>query len=486
VAAQYKNLRETLPVELDSASSPGASGSILIISHEVVGKQMAGPGIRYFHLARVLSQEFDVVLAIPRPTDLVTTDFRTVEYEQGNWKSLEHLINASRVVILPSVVADDYSELIQIDVPIVIDGYDPLWAEWLWAGKSDPEKQKEHWLSWAERLTRQYLVGDFFICASERQRDWWLGLLEASGRINPWTFHQDPSLRRLIEVVPYGLTNTPPQSRRRVIRGVWQGIGEDDRIILWGGGLWPWLDPFTAIRAMGEVARYHQDAKLVFPGTRHPNPQMSDFPTHTDAARQLASQLGILNQCVFFGDWVPYEDWSGVLLESDVALTLHFDGLETRLAFRSRVLDYIWAQLPTVATRGDATSDLIAEYELGALVNCEDAHAVAEAILHLLDSPRRSFTERFERASRVLTWECAARPLIEFCHHPRRAPDKMEAGDQIGNPYYIAQLVRYRAEVERLQAEVSHWHAEVKAYERRRVVRLANKVHDIKESLRWR
>ena len=38
----------------------------------------------------------------------------------------------------------------------------------------------------------QYLIGDFYICASERQRYWWLGQLEVAGRINPHTLHRDP------------------------------------------------------------------------------------------------------------------------------------------------------------------------------------------------------------------------------------------------------------------------------------------------------
>ncbi len=39
--------------------------SLLILSHDVVGSQMAGPGIRYYHLARVLARELPVTLAVP-------------------------------------------------------------------------------------------------------------------------------------------------------------------------------------------------------------------------------------------------------------------------------------------------------------------------------------------------------------------------------------------------------------------------------------
>ena len=71
-----------------------------------------------------------------------------------------------------------------------------------------------------------------------------------------------------------------------------------------------------------------------------------------------------------------------------MALTLHFDTVETRLAFRSRVLEYIWAGLPIVATAGDATSDLVAAHGLGVVVPVGDVEAVAAAIDRLLSEPR--------------------------------------------------------------------------------------------------
>ena len=46
--------------------------------------------------------------------------------------------------------------------------------------------------------------GDAFVCASERQRDLWLGALLALGRIDPDAYAADPSLRSLIDVVPFG------------------------------------------------------------------------------------------------------------------------------------------------------------------------------------------------------------------------------------------------------------------------------------------
>ena len=111
---------------------------------------------------------------------------------------------------------------------------------------------------------------------------------------------------------------------------------------------------------------------------------MAGMPNQVAPARALAEELGVLDTAVFFGDWAPYSDWPHVLQESDVALTLHFDTVETRLAFRSRVLEYIWAGLPIVATAGDATSDLVSYHGLGEVTAVGDVDAVAAAIDRLL------------------------------------------------------------------------------------------------------
>jgi glycosyltransferase involved in cell wall biosynthesis len=457
-------------------------GHVLIISQDVVGKRMAGPGVRYYNLARVLCQEFDVVLAVPRESTAgyQNEPFRVVQYEEGSWASVEPFVSRARVIFFPSDIATVFPQLAQSNVPLVVDGFDPLLAEWMALTQSRPQEQQAHWATRASNLTQQYLLGDFFVCASERQRDWWLGLLEANGRVNFWTHQEDPSLRRLVDVVPFGLPQVAPRHTRQVVKGVWPGIGEQDRVILWGGGIWPWLDPLTAIRALASIWEQRQDVRLVFPGTRRPNAVLANIPaSHVEAARELANQLDLLNKGIFFGDWIPYDDWPNVLLESDVALTLHFeDTLETRLAFRSRTLDYIWAGLPVVATRGDATSELISAHQVGILVPGQDVHAVAQAILCLLDTPRQTFADRFEQIHQTLTWEHAAQPLIEFCRHPRRAPDRVAQGDQLGNPFYALKVDELQSEINRLQTLVG-------AYEQRRAVRLANRLHCIGKRLGW-
>jgi glycosyltransferase involved in cell wall biosynthesis len=424
---------------------------------------MAGPGIRYCHLSQALAVEFDIVLAVPQGSCAPNVqDYKVLIYQDKRDVALVTAVDQADVVLVPAIWVNEVADYLS-SACVVIDGYDPFVAELLVLGW-------EHIRNLLSTLTQTNLIGDYFICASERQRDWWLGLLEANGRVNPYTFSEDPSLRKLIDIVPYGLPNSAPQRSKPVIKGVWPGITLEDKVILWGGGLWAWLDPLTAIRAVEEVWQQRQDIRLIFPGTKHPNSRMAGVHTHTKAARELSKRSGLLDKAVFFGDWVPYEDWPNVLLESDLALTLHYDTLETRLAFRSRLLDYIWAGLPTVATRGDATSDLVATYGVGAVVDFEDVDDVAGAIIQLLDLPRGQFQVKFSEARRQLAWDIVAQPLVEFCRHPRRAPDKLALGDELGNPFYIKKQ-------QQLIVERDQWRELVQQYKQGRFMRLMRWLH---------
>lgn len=408
---------------------------LLIISHDVVGERMAGPGIRYHHLARVLGKHVATTLATPgEPADERAGEpakaqgdepFERAVYRRRQWQSIAPQVAQADVCLFPSDIADEFPQLAHSRACLVVDGYDPLMAEWLALSRAaEPTQRRTAWQARMLALARQYQIGDFYVCASERQRDWWLGLLEAAGRINPLTFDADPSLRSLIDVAPYGLPAGPLPSPRPVIRGVWPGIEAGDRLALWGGGLWPWLDPLTAIRAVAALRAQQPRLKLLFPGTRHPNQAMSAMPNQVEAAKALAGELSVLENGVHFGDWMPYADWPHVLQECDVALTLHFDTVETRLAFRSRVLEYIWAGLPIVATGGDATSDLIAQHGLGIITPQADVGAVAAALDQLLAEPRAERAARFAAARPQLDWEHAAAPLVRFCLNSRRAPDR--------------------------------------------------------------
>jgi glycosyltransferase involved in cell wall biosynthesis len=271
----------------------------------------------------------------------------------------------------------------------------------------------------------QIRSADFIICASEKQRDFWLGWLAALGRINPYTHQNDPSLAKLIDVVPFGLPKTAPTSDKRVLKGVYKTIDEDDKIILWGGGLWDWLDPQTLIKAVAAITPQHPKVKLFFMGIKSPNPSTAKMNTTTQAIA-LSRELGVYEKSVFFNDWVPYQERHNYLLEADIGVSLHRNHIETRFSFRTRLLDYIWASLPILATEGDIFSEEIKKHRLGQVVKGEDVADVRRALLELLEipNPHQHYQSHFDQIRSQYEWEAVTRPLINFCEAPYIAADK--------------------------------------------------------------
>src|SRR5690606_34715434 len=118
--------------------------------------------------------------------------------------------------------------------------------------------------------------------------------------------------------------------------------------------------------------------------------------------------------------WVAYDEWPAYLVDTDVAVSLHFDTLETRFAaVRSRVLSYIWAGLPMVVTRGDVASELIRENDLGLVIDYEDVDGAVRAVLKLLAEGKQRYRPNFARLASELTWDKVAQPLLDLCRSPR-------------------------------------------------------------------
>jgi glycosyltransferase involved in cell wall biosynthesis len=245
-------------------------------------------------------------------------------------------------------------------------------------------------------------------------------MLGAVGRIDPESAADDPSFRDLIDVVPFGVESTAPTPTTRVLKGVVPGIEHGDKVVLWGGGIWNWLDPITPIRAIHALARKREDVKLFFLGVRHPNPGVQQLAMTTRAVA-LAEELGLRDRFVFFNfGWVPYAERANYLLEADVGISSHLETLETRFSFRTRVLDYFWAGLPTVATEGDVLSDLVAEQDLGRIVAVGDVEGWTRALEELVDD-RAAYARvraNVEQAREAFAWPRVVEPLLRLVALP--------------------------------------------------------------------
>ena len=395
---------------------------ILIIPSDPIGDRMSGPAIRAWEMASALSRDHDVIVLSRGERFPPTEDFRV---ERLHGERLQRLVRWANIVIAQGPVMTRYPQIVNSSVYLVIDLYDPFHIEALEATASAPEEQR--WFSSNRHravLDIQLRRGDLFLCASEQQRLFWLGHLAAAGRLNPATYDADPQLRQLIEVAPFGLPDAPPEAARGAVKGVVPGIGVDDLLILWGGGIYDWFDPVTVIRAVAKAAVEEPRLRLLFVGTGHPNPDVPAMAA-ADDARAAAEELGAVGRLVFFNDgWIPYARRGGPLVDADVGVSAHIAHLETELSYRTRMLDYLWARLPIVCTAGDEFAALVAEHDLGEVVEVGDIDGFAAALLRSVAPGRREqVAANIERLVGDFTWERTLDPLLRYASRPRRAPD---------------------------------------------------------------
>ena len=396
---------------------------VLLISNDVIGMQMAGPGIRTWELAKLLATEHTVTLLTPTRTDLQHPRISTQVSTQDCVRACADMHD---VVIGQGQILSRYPFLLGHSIVKVVDLYDPSPVGYL--ETTQPHTIKGQ-LESHHALVREHYnylrAGDVFLCASERQWDFWAGMLMAAGRINPVVYKNDRMLRSLLIVAPFGVPARAPGHRRRVLKGVWPGIDPDDVVLLWGGGLWEWFDPMMAVEAMSIVGRRRTDIKLFFMGVKRPNASVTTSHT-ADQTIALAAQLGVANRLVFFNDWVAYEDRENFLLEADLGLNIHRDNLETRFSFRTRMMDYFWAGLPIITTEGDPLSDLVKQNQLGLTVPCGDAEALAHAILRAADdqATRQTWKLNCLATAKEFSWDRVFEPVAAWCRSPIQARDK--------------------------------------------------------------
>jgi GT2 family glycosyltransferase len=392
---------------------------LLIVSGEVVSGEMAGPAIRVWNFATVLSQYMDVILAVPNKTDLQGQNFRIVRFRDDG--HLRELIKEVDIILSGGMTFAKYRSIKDSGKYLIMDIYDPYNLASLAEYGTEPIKKRlEIHESIHNIFNEQFYYGDFFICASERQRDFWLGMLAALNRVNPHSYNQDPSLKKMIDIVPFGLPAASPIHERDVLRNKVEGIGSDDFVVIWGGGIYNWFDPLTLIKAMSEIAKKRDDIKLFFMGVKHPNPEVKELQLVNDTVN-LARKLGVYEKNVFFNfGWVDYDDRQNYFLEADAGIITHPEHIETRFSYRTRILDYLWTGLPVISTKGDYLSDMVDRKGLGIITGEGDVRGIVNAITKLADDRDYydSCVGNIKKIAEDYTWEKVCRPIIDFCRDP--------------------------------------------------------------------
>jgi hypothetical protein len=128
---------------------------------------------------------------------------------------------------------------------------------------------------------------------------------------------------------------------------------------------------------------------------------------------------------------VDYAKRADYLLEADLGVSTHYDHVETAYSFRTRILDYLWAGLPILATEGDSLSRLV---KTQGWVSPSPPRTSTRWRPPCGGCARTGTSTRPARTNvRTLapemTWEKALAPIAEFARNPHRAAD-VELGEK--------------------------------------------------------
>ena len=407
--------------------SPERGCRVLILVPGRLGEKLSGPEIRAVRLGQALSAEHRVTLMAPSAGSGEHEGLAVVPFSRRRL-----LREARRHDVLMASTVPPFALALKRSLGIIAisDQYDPVELE---LGTLSKGADRARATARAARRL-QLRSADIVLCAGERQRD----LLEAE--IESFASADRPPLHN----VPFGIDAELPAGEGQPLRDHFDQIEAGDKVVLWWGSLWRWLDAETAIRAVASLADSRPDIKLVFTAGRPPN---GDAERHSALAeaKRLAAELGVLDRSVLFlEEWVPFARRGNYLSDADLGLTLHRDTEEASLAARARYMDYLSAGLPCVLGRGDETAERFEESGFATLVEAGSPAVTAAAIVEALDETARArAAEAGRRLIDEFRWGRVAVPLLVALREAEPQARATAGSRQLGRTtsYYARRLV---------------------------------------------
>lgn len=376
-----------------------------------------GGGLRCWGLARGLvtaDPTLAVTLAIPDWHDVpLPPTHEGVRLVRWSREAIAGLVADYDVVIASYCLGDDSVRIADAVRPpqmLVLDAYVPIHVE-MCARRSanrdreftDFERERRNW----ETVLRR---GDVFLCASEQQRLYYLGVLATIGRINPLTYDEDP-----VRIVPYGVHPEEPQPRRLPCTEL---VGRPDAWkLLWFGGVYPWFDIEGLLEAVKILDEIHP-TRLVVVGSRNPFVRNDDFDRHHERFLQLVGRPDVA-PLVHLVDWVQFHDRGDWYLDADMTILANQPGIENAVAWRTRVVDYLWARVPVATNGGDPIGDELIAAGAAVRIDVADPRSTAAAIAGVLKDPaaRAAMQQQCGALREKYLWPTVVEPLLEAITH---------------------------------------------------------------------
>ena len=386
--------------------------------------KVEGGGLRCWGLASGLKSQknLKVVAAYNEAfkKDNFTDEYQGIEIKTWKLEQLTELISEFDSVLV-SYNAGDLTETvvenIRDDQQLILDGYVPIYIE-MSARDSDNLDREFDAFNFENKIwTKALKRGDILLCANENQNKFYRGVLSSLGRINPITYNDND----LIKIVPYGVYEDKPVATERPISKILHT--QDSFKLLWFGGIYPWFDLKDLLLAVKEISK-NRPIELVMVGVKNPFNQHPDFLAKYDEIIQFIKKEK-MSEIVHLVDWVKFDDRANWYLDSDAVVLINKIGVENTLAWRTRLVDYVWADLPIITNGGDPLSDILQENKAVKILKSLEKDDLISDITGVIDerSELKNIVKNMAKVRKKLYWNVVTKDLADLVKSAYRPND---------------------------------------------------------------
>lgn len=290
---------------------------------------------------------------------------------------------------------------------------------------------------------------DAISAVSSYQQYAMVGALATHGRLNR---HTDGY--RFTHVIPPTLDPVvSPPGDQKFLRGTI--VPEDAFVVLWSGGFNTWTDIDTLFAGLEGAIAANPYLHFVATGGALGTHDRQTYPRFERlvAASPHRERYHLLG-------WRPYAGLHNYFLESDVGLILDRWSYEGLLGSRSRLLDWLLYELPTVLTMTAQLTEELVRDGLAFSFPHRDGAALAQMLTALAAQPEQLQAARrraHDYAVERFAYGVACRPMLEWAASPSHAPDfgKPRPDFASANPDLERHLLSYQSQLEAKNAQIA-------------------------------
>lgn len=394
--------------------------------------QVEGGGLRCWGLAKGLkanNTNLDITVAYHESyrKDNFTKNYEDIELATWTHGNIAQLIADYDTVLVSYCMGElsvEVAKSIRPDQQLILDCYVPIYVEVSARESQDIEGEYRAFEMDVEKWRNVLKRGDIFLCANNAQKSFYQGVLAAVGRINPVTYSED-----MIMVVPYGVYRDEPVAVDRPITKLLPSNQKGVLKILWFGGIYPWFDVRNLADAVKEVNKT-QPAKLIVVGAKNPFNKHPDFIARYEEFIEYVSTKE-MKQYVIVQDWIDFNDRANWYLDADAVVVFNKEGEENKLAWRTRLVDFMWADLPVLTNGGDPLGEIMLERQAAVKMNSLEAKDIASSIISFLGSDKSKISQLSKNMHSLKAdfyWDTVTKKLSDSIGNYVRAKDLTTIG----------------------------------------------------------